>query len=142
MKRGNMAGQQGASDDNPAFCMAPWANLHVQAEGFVTPCCETRQRVGNINRTAFADIWNGAEMTAVRRQMLAGEKIEACRKCYDKEAAGVRSFRQDLNDQARHLMGKVRPDGAAGEAVPVLWDIRFVQRRSQADYLGEIGFEV
>ena len=120
-----MAEPQGVSDDNPAFCMAPWANLHVQAEGFVTPCCETRQRVGNINRTPFREIWNGADMSAVRRQMLAGEKLDACQKCYDKEAAGVRSFRQDLNDQARHLAGTIRSDGSAGDAVPVFWDVRF-----------------
>jgi radical SAM protein with 4Fe4S-binding SPASM domain len=120
-----MAEHGGVSDGNPAFCMAPWSNLHVQAEGFVTPCCETRQRVGNINRTPFPEIWNGSEMTAVRRQMLAGEKLEGCRKCYDKEAAGVRSFRQDLNDQARHLRARVLSDGLAGDARPVFWDIRF-----------------
>jgi radical SAM protein with 4Fe4S-binding SPASM domain len=120
-----MAEPRGVSQDNPAFCMAPWVNLHVQAEGFVTPCCESRQRVGNINRTRFSEIWDGPEMTAVRRQMLAGERLAACQKCYDKEAAGVRSFRQDLNDQGSHLIGTIRPDGAAGAAKPVFWDIRF-----------------
>jgi len=43
-----------------ALCMAPWVNLHVQVDGCVTPCCESRQKLGDINREKIAEIWDGA----------------------------------------------------------------------------------
>jgi radical SAM protein with 4Fe4S-binding SPASM domain len=112
-------------DENPAFCLAAWVNFHVQAEGYVTPCCESRQRLGNINRQSFAEIWNGPEMAEVRRKMLQGERIEACRKCYDKEEVGVESFRQWFNHDARGHLGAALAAGESGAAKPVYWDIRF-----------------
>jgi radical SAM protein with 4Fe4S-binding SPASM domain len=115
-------------DRNPAFCMAPWMHFHVPADGHVTPCCESRLRLGNINRQTFNEIWSGSAMSAVRAQMLRGDRVESCRKCYDKEDAGVRSLRQVFNEQREHLFDAVVAsslDGAAPNAKPVYWDIRF-----------------
>jgi radical SAM protein with 4Fe4S-binding SPASM domain len=113
---------------NPAFCMAPWMHLHVLAEGHVTPCCESRQQLGNINTQSFDEIWNGAAMAAVRGQMLRGERVTGCQKCYDREDSGVASPRQSYNENRRHLFDRVvdsRVDGRAPHAEPVTWDIRF-----------------
>jgi radical SAM protein with 4Fe4S-binding SPASM domain len=115
-------------DRNPAFCMAPWMHLHVQAEGFVTPCCESRLQLGNINRQSFDEIWNGPAISAVRAQMLCGERLKSCQKCFDKEDAGVRSRRQEYNEERGHRFDTViatSADGRAPNAKPVYWDIRF-----------------
>lgn len=113
---------------NPVFCLAPWMHLHALAEGHVTPCCESRQQLGNINKQSFQEIWNGAPMADVRAKMLRGEPVAACRKCYDKEAHGVESLREKFNKGRRHHFDKVvggTLDGRAPNALPVFWDIRF-----------------
>ena len=113
---------------NPSFCLAPWVHLHVLAEGQVTPCCESRQSLGNINSQNFDEIWNGAAMAAVRAQMLRGERVPGCQKCYDREDAGMASPRQLYNEKRGHLFDRVvdsRFDGSAPRAEPVTWDIRF-----------------
>jgi radical SAM protein with 4Fe4S-binding SPASM domain len=113
---------------NRGFCMAPWMHLHVQAEGFVTPCCESRQQLGNINRQSFDEIWNGAAMSEVRAKMLRGERLEGCQKCFDKEDTGVASLRQWFNTARRRQFDKVVDtgfDGRAPNAEPTFWDIRF-----------------
>src|ERR1700722_8534122 len=112
----------------PAFCMAPWMHLHVLAEGQVTPCCESRQSLGNINTTRFDDIWNGAEMASVRAQMLRGERVGGCRKCYEREDSGLASPRNSFNlRHGHHFDGMVAPgsDGRAPQPRPLSWDIRF-----------------
>jgi radical SAM protein with 4Fe4S-binding SPASM domain len=113
---------------NGAFCMAPWMHLHVLAEGDVTPCCESRQKLGNINRQTFQESWNGAEMKSVRAQMLRGERIAGCQKCYEKEDSGIESPRTWYNSKWRHLFDTVtgsRTDGHAPNARPLSWDVRF-----------------
>ena len=81
----------------------PWVNLHIQVDGCVTPCCESRQKLGDINREKIAEIWDGPEITTLRAQMLRGELVEGCRKCFEKEASGVKSLRQRFNQRAKHL---------------------------------------
>ena len=113
---------------NPVFCLAPWTHLHALAEGYVTPCCESRQQLGNINKQSFQEIWNGAAMADVRAKMLRGEPVAACSKCYDKEAHGVESLRDKFNRGRSHHFDKVvgtTPDGRAPNALPIFWDIRF-----------------
>ncbi len=111
---------------NPALCMAPWTNLHVQVNGHVTPCCESSQKLGDIKKETLAEIWDGPEMTALRGTMLRGEVVEGCRKCFEKEAAGAASFRQSFNQRARHHSDRVAAPGPEHVTPPpVFWDIRF-----------------
>jgi radical SAM protein with 4Fe4S-binding SPASM domain len=113
---------------NPGFCLAPWMHLHILAEGVVTPCCETRQALGNINRQSFADIWNGEKMKEIRAQMLRGERVAGCRKCFDKEDAGVTSLRNYFNKRRGHQFDTVigsDGQGNAPNAAPRYYDIRF-----------------
>jgi radical SAM protein with 4Fe4S-binding SPASM domain len=123
-----MADKEQVLERNAAFCMAPWMHLHVLAEGQVTPCCESREMLGNINRQSFQEIWNGAPMRTVRAQMLRGERLSGCQKCFDKEDSGVQSLRERFNSHREHLFECVvgsGPDGQALNAKPVYWDIRF-----------------
>jgi len=109
-----------------ALCMAPWVNLHVRTDGCVTPCCESWQKLGDINKERFAEIWDGPEITTLRAQMLRGELVEGCRKCFEKETAGVKSLRQRFNERAKHLSDRaVAPMPGKATALPVYWDIRF-----------------
>jgi sulfatase maturation enzyme AslB (radical SAM superfamily) len=58
--------------------------------------------------------------------MLRGELVEGCRKCFEKETAGVKSLRQRFNERAKHLSDRaVAPMPGKATALPVYWDIRF-----------------
>jgi radical SAM protein with 4Fe4S-binding SPASM domain len=111
---------------NRALCLAPWVNLHIQTDGSVTPCCESVQKLGNINREKLVEIWDGPEITALREQMLRGELVEGCHKCFEKEASGVESFRQQFTERAKHHSDRAAaPTTRMATPMPVYWDIRF-----------------
>jgi len=58
--------------------------------------------------------------------MLRGELVEGCRKCFEKEASGVKSLRQRFNERAKHLGDRAAaPTPGKATALPVYWDIRF-----------------
>jgi len=45
------------------------------------------------NGEGIFDCWNNEYMRSVRKKMLNGEQVPACRRCYDKEAQGLASKR-------------------------------------------------
>jgi radical SAM protein with 4Fe4S-binding SPASM domain len=125
-RHGAMDSKRKLETADRALCMAPWVNLHVRTDGSVTPCCESRQKLGDINRERFTEIWDGPEITTLRAQMLRGELVEGCRKCFEKETAGVKSLRERFNERAKHLSDRAAaPTPGKATALPVYWDIRF-----------------
>ena len=68
---------------DPSTCRKPWDNLYVEPDGEVRPCCHQSPIYGNLYKTEFKEIWNGAEATLLRRQMVTGDLPDACRECYE-----------------------------------------------------------
>jgi len=63
-------------------CMASFNSCSVDPYGTVWPCVSLPIDVGNIRRTSFAEIWNGAAMNGVRAY--ADVLVGACAECeYD-----------------------------------------------------------
>jgi len=60
-------------------CRAPWEWALVSTDGDVRPCCFASGTVGNLNDAAFEEIWNGAEIQALRGDLLAGVVNRICR---------------------------------------------------------------
>lgn len=54
-------------------------------------------RILSLHQSSLEDIWNSEYFRQLRRQMLAGEKIASCAKCYTLEAEGSTSIRQVMN---------------------------------------------
>ena len=83
----------------------PWIGLEINNNGEMRPCCAwradaVRDEQGqkfNINTHTIDQYHNSKELNDVRRRLLAGEKIEQCRKCYHEESVGVRSMRVRKN---------------------------------------------
>ena len=77
--------------ENPSFCMLPWVHLHAFPTGEAYPCCnsEMTEIVGNTRDNSLEEIWNAEPMRALRRRMLAGERIHGCTRCYEQEDMGV-----------------------------------------------------
>lgn len=80
--------------------MHPFTGLATREDGAVKVCCRS-QPVGWIQEQSIEDIWNGAAMREVRRQVLCGERPEVCRPCFNLEDQGVESLRQ------RHINGVI-----------------------------------
>jgi sulfatase maturation enzyme AslB (radical SAM superfamily) len=86
--------------ESKTFCMHPFTGLATREDGAIKVCCRS-QPVGWIQEQSLEDIWNGAAMREVRKQVLCGERPEVCRPCFDLEDQGVESLRQ------RHINGVI-----------------------------------
>jgi len=53
------------------------------------------------------EIWNGKEMTELRRAHLAGEKPPGCSECWQHEAIGKKSKRMIDNERFKHLQDRI-----------------------------------
>jgi MoaA/NifB/PqqE/SkfB family radical SAM enzyme len=94
----NESGQ--LNKQSKTFCMHPFTGLATREDGAVKVCCRS-QPIGWIQEQSVEDIWNGAAMREVRRQVLCGERPEVCKPCFDLEDQGVESLRQ------RHVNGVI-----------------------------------
>jgi MoaA/NifB/PqqE/SkfB family radical SAM enzyme len=107
------------------FCVLPWVSLETSPIGSVRPCClaetELRDDAGdkfNLATAEFATIQNSKDMQNLRRQFLAGDQPETCRKCWREERSGRTSKRMHTLDRLKHML----PDQAWTEdAKPLMF---------------------
>jgi len=67
-------------------CMRPWNTLAIHANGDVHPCMSwARLPVGNLSQQTFEEIWNGAEITALRTEFAAKKPGIDCEHCVIKK---------------------------------------------------------
>ena len=111
--------------ENKTFCMLPWIHLHSFPTGEAYPCCNTEMKntIGNTSQQSLNDIWHGAAMQTVRANMLAGEPVAGCSRCYEQEEAGFFSMRLSSNKHFGHHIALT--DNPTPEMKLVYWDIRF-----------------
>lgn len=119
-------------NESKVFCMAPWIQLHAQTHGEVTPCCVSAYKgdcVGNLRTDAnLSNAWNSAAMKQLRRNMLSGKASNMCSNCYESEALGKGSDRQQYNRDYPMYFNRVLntlPDGTVTDNTIPLLDIRF-----------------
>jgi SAM-dependent methyltransferase len=100
-------------------CIIPWSTLAIGPDGRANFCCDVPTyltvdgRMGSIYRDSLDDLWNAGEIVQVRAAMARGEKPEACRLCWQREAAGGVSRRLLTNAAYRQVGGRL-----AVEALP------------------------
>lgn len=114
---------------SPVICMAPWVHAHLTSLGHFSPCCEILDPFGDRDGVTLESHWNSPAMASFRNTLLAGEPASICAKCYDKESAGVTSWRQWFNNRFQDMaerLGATAPDGTLPATVqPVDLDLRF-----------------
>jgi radical SAM protein with 4Fe4S-binding SPASM domain len=77
----------GMSETGPErICLAPWTTMSVLVDGRVVPCCEDydgKYVLGDLNKDSLSSIWNGKEMSRLRKALLKRRKgdIELCKDC-------------------------------------------------------------
>lgn len=105
---------------NKSFCVLPWRHLAVNPSGSAALCCQAVNvlrepgRIQSVYTDSLAEIWNGGPMREVRRRMLAGETVEACRDCALQER--VTGFSARVGHNRDWLAEHGRPPDAAIEA--------------------------
>lgn len=94
-----------AFKDNSSFCAKAFSGLSITPSGACAPCCLFEKMIakpdGQIYKIWEDDvdqIYNSKFMQDVRSQMLRGEKIDACKQCYQAETNGGYSLRKQAND--------------------------------------------
>ena len=79
------------------FCILPFTHLSTRPNGDITPCCRSRDTLGNIKEMTLEEAWNGEKQQELRRQLLNGEQAPLCYQCWDMEKQGSMSLRQSMN---------------------------------------------
>lgn len=98
---------------NKTFCVLPWISLEASPIGTVRPCCLADDEIvddsGNkfkLVTADFASIQNSKHMQDLRREFLAGQKPQTCRKCWNEERGGRTSKRMHTLDRLKHVLGE------------------------------------
>ena len=93
------------------FCVLPWVSLETSPIGTVRPCClaedELTDDAGekfNLATAQFTDIQDSNSMQTLRKQFIAGEQPQTCRKCWREERAGRTSKRMHTLDRLKHMI--------------------------------------
>jgi MoaA/NifB/PqqE/SkfB family radical SAM enzyme len=71
----------------------------VLPNGDITLCCnsEVQEGMPNVSDKGLDNILNNPHHVEIRKQMLAGGKPDICRRCWDNEELGIKSYRQQQN---------------------------------------------
>ena len=74
------------------FCILPWIHLHVAQNGRVSPCCNNKRFLGNVQEQSIKDIWNGKKFEEIREQFKNDIPDKRCTHCYNIEKSGKKSL--------------------------------------------------
>jgi radical SAM protein with 4Fe4S-binding SPASM domain len=86
------------------FCPMPFCHLNVKQEGKISACWRYPDRIGDYTDNSLNEVWNGEKLRTLRKQLLNGERPEGCRSCWDLEASGVKSTRQQTTEDYKHMV--------------------------------------
>lgn len=91
---------------HPSACLYPFLSLTVSAVGDVELCCTTTFKVGSLRTHTFQELWSGPVFDDVRRAMLEGRELKACKSCYQAERDGLLSKRIKFHHSRRRVLGE------------------------------------
>ena len=116
--------------ESKTFCMLPWIHLHAWPDGRAYPCClgNAKHPVGNFKEKSMREIWNDDAMRQMRTNMLNDRPCKECSDCYEQEAYGFASMRNNSNKnfgQHIHEVDATLPDGTTPNFQLHYWDVRF-----------------
>ena len=112
------------------FCMLPWVHMHAFPDGRAYPCClgDYWHPVGDLRKHTMEEVWNQDAYKTMRKNMLEDKSCKECTKCYEQEANGFFSMRNDANRNYGHLINEVDQTASDGEHPEFklrYWDVRF-----------------
>jgi organic radical activating enzyme len=116
--------------ESDTFCMLPWIHLHAWPDGRAYPCCLGRAEhpVGSFKEKSMREIWNDEPMRQMRLNMLEDRPCAECGDCYEQEAYGFASMRNNSNKNFGQYIAEVDdtlPNGTTPNFELHYWDVRF-----------------
>ena len=91
------------------YCVLPFVHFAVKPDGVAKPCCrfvhwdtpESAELWAENNHNAIGTerVLHGDQFASVRQQMLSGERVHGCWKCYQEEERVGYSMRTMFNDR-------------------------------------------
>ena len=116
--------------ESDRFCMLPWMHMHAFPDGRAYPCClaDYWHPVGDLRKSTMEEVWNQDPYKTMRTNMLAERECKECTKCYEQEANGFFSMRNDSNrNYGQHIaeVESTQEDGTNPEFKIRYWDVRF-----------------
>ena len=88
------------------FCALPFTHLSTRPNGDITPCCRSRDTLGNIKDMTFEQAWNSERQQQLRKDLLTGVRNKYCFQCWDMEDQGSISMRQIKNKTRKGMLPK------------------------------------
>lgn len=84
------------------FCVAPFVNMEITAEGTNRPCCKydafkLDDSTATLNNTSLVKLYNSNEIQSLREQFMNNEKPDKCKVCWVEESNNIQSLRQLYN---------------------------------------------
>jgi len=82
---------------NKSICAYPWRAACIAPVGIVKPCCYWLSRNGSLtveNSNVSENPRNSHEWTTIKADMLTGNPVKGCERCYEMEAVGMTSGRE------------------------------------------------
>lgn len=82
-----------------SFCVLPWTHMMVKHTGQIKPCCLWRgSETDGFSQPQQGDLdidesINSDDYRKLRKRFLAGDRPDACARCWQAEAAGIDSLR-------------------------------------------------
>lgn len=116
--------------ESKTFCMLPWVHMHAFPDGRAYPCClsDYWHPVGDLRQNTMHEVWNQSAYKTMRQNMLNDKPCKECAKCYEQEANGFFSMRNDSNRNYGHHINEIDQTSADGnhpEFKIRYWDVRF-----------------
>ena len=129
---GSLQQEEQSQNNSIKGCILPWNHIFGGLLGNYHLCChaEYQDSAPILGPASYSitQVWNGEPLKKVRKQFLAGGIPAVCKKvCYDREAIGVKSNRNSVNERfenQKHLQDKTQEDGSL-PSMPTYMDIRF-----------------
>lgn len=110
------------------FCVAPWMALDIRQDGEVKPCCVSEYTYGDIKEKSLWEIWNDEPIKKLRENMINEIPTESCQVCYNNQAAGKSSLRQDFINNLfgyhKKIVYNTNDDFSVDKPGFIWWDLK------------------
>lgn len=96
--------------ESNTICVLPWLHFSVKPDGNIKPCCRFFTYSSEITANSFkkfnlsrfpnaSEVLNSRQLSTMRANMLTGNTISGCEKCYLEERIHGKSMRTGVNAQ-------------------------------------------
>ena len=106
--------------------------MHAWPDGRAMPCCiaDSDQPFGDLKNNTIEEVWNSDKYKELRKAMLQGKQLDACKRCYELESSTwIWTLRKNSNewfgDKHFDLVEKTNEDGSIDEMRMAYMDVRF-----------------